>query len=83
MTSIQSDTSGAVHQISGLSTIIASINDLQLSITSAVEEQTATTAEMSRGVSQAARGTTDIVGVAEAAGSTDQAARTPGPPWTS
>ena len=62
-----------------LSAIIASIHDLQLSITSAVEEQTATTAEMSRGVAQAAHGTTDIaasiVGVAEAAEGTDQAAR--------
>ena len=77
--SIQHDTSGAVAEMGRLSAIIASIHDLQLSITSAVEEQTATTAEMSRGVAQAAHGTTDIaasiVGVAEAAEGTDQAAR--------
>ncbi len=77
--SIQHDTSGAVSEMARLSAIIASIHDLQLSITSAVEEQTATTAEMSRGVAQAAHGTSDIassiVGVAEAAEGTDQAAR--------
>jgi len=79
VTSIQTDTSGAVEEMRRLSTIIASINDVQLSITSAVEEQTATTAEMSRGVAQAAQGTGDIaasiVGVAEAAELADRAAR--------
>ncbi|MFC3687417.1 methyl-accepting chemotaxis protein [Aquipuribacter hungaricus] len=77
--SIQSGTTGAVGEMSRLSAIIASIHDLQLSITSAVEEQTATTAGMSRGVAQAAGGTSDIaasiVAVAEAAEGTDQAAR--------
>lgn len=62
-----------------LSAIIASLHDLQLSIMSAVEEQPATTSEMSRGVSQAAHGSTEIaasiVGVAEASEETDQAAR--------
>ena len=76
---IQHDTAGAVSEMGRLSSIISSINDLQLSITSAVEEQTATTAEMSRGVSQAASGSgdiaTSIVAVAEAAEGTDQAAR--------
>ncbi|KMM45125.1 chemotaxis protein, partial [Cellulomonas sp. A375-1] len=47
---IQSDTTGAVGAIGEIETIIASINDYQLTIASAVEEQTATTNEMSRGV---------------------------------
>ncbi|HEX5331396.1 MAG TPA: methyl-accepting chemotaxis protein, partial [Cellulomonas sp.] len=42
------------------SAIIASINDYQLTIASAVEEQTATTNEMSRGVQEAAMGSSEI-----------------------
>ena len=57
---IQSDTSNAVAAIGEISQIIARINDYQLTIASAVEEQTATTNEMSRSVSEAASGTTDI-----------------------
>jgi len=68
---IQADTAGAVSAISEISEIIASINDYQLTIASAVEEQTATTNEMSRSVAEAATGTgeiaTNITGVAEAA----------------
>ena len=44
---IQSDTQGAVAAMGQISEIIASINDYQLTIASAVEEQTATTQEMS------------------------------------
>ena len=47
---IQADTTGAVEAIGEISTIITSINDYQLTIASAVEEQTATTNEMSRNV---------------------------------
>ncbi|MDT0166605.1 methyl-accepting chemotaxis protein, partial [Actinotalea sp. AC32] len=50
---IQADTAGAVDAIGQISQIIASINDFQLTIASAVEEQTATTTEMSRGVAEA------------------------------
>jgi methyl-accepting chemotaxis protein len=57
---IQADTAGAVSAISEISTIIASINDYQLTIASAVEEQTATTTEMSRSVAEAATGTGEI-----------------------
>jgi methyl-accepting chemotaxis protein len=57
---IQSDTANAVAAIGEISQIIARINDYQLTIASAVEEQTATTNEMSRSVSDAATGTTDI-----------------------
>src|SRR5690606_39234231 len=47
---IQTDTTGAVSAIDEISQIVASINDFQLTIASAVEEQTATTNEMSRSV---------------------------------
>ena len=70
---IQSDTGGAVAAIGQISAIIASINDFQLTIASAVEEQTATTNEMSRGVAEAAAGSgeiaVNITGVASAADS--------------
>ncbi|MFC7534461.1 methyl-accepting chemotaxis protein [Actinoplanes sp. GCM10030250] len=59
---IQSDTTNAVAAIGEISQIIARINDYQLTIASAVEEQTATTGEMSRSVSDAAQGSTDIAG---------------------
>ncbi|MBO0901252.1 methyl-accepting chemotaxis protein [Cellulomonas sp. zg-ZUI222] len=57
---IQADTTGAVQSIGQIGSIIASINDYQLTIASAVEEQTATTNEMSRGVSEAATGSGEI-----------------------
>jgi len=74
---IQGDSSGAVIAIGRISEIIGSINDFQLTIASAVEEQTATTNEMSRSVQEAAGGSTEIAtnitGVSAAAGSTTQA----------
>jgi methyl-accepting chemotaxis protein len=73
---IQGDTSGAVDAIGRISEIIGSINDHQLTIASAVEEQTATTNEMSRSVQEAASGSTEIAttitGVSTAASSTTQ-----------
>ncbi|GAA3795571.1 methyl-accepting chemotaxis protein [Cellulomonas soli] len=73
---IQADTTGAVAAIEEISTIIASINDYQLTIASAVEEQTATTNEMSRGVAEAATGSgeiaVNITGVASAAHTSSQ-----------
>jgi methyl-accepting chemotaxis protein len=57
---IQADTSAAVVAIGEIGTIIASINDYQLTIASAVEEQTATTNEMSRSVAEAATGSGEI-----------------------
>jgi methyl-accepting chemotaxis protein len=59
---IQGDTTGAVQAIGEISQIIASINDYQLTIASAVEEQTATTTEMSRSVAEAAAGSGEIAG---------------------
>jgi len=74
---IQSDTTGAAAAIGRISGIIGSINDYQLTIASAVEEQTATTSEMSRSVLEAAAGSGEIaqniVGVSAAASSTNQA----------
>ncbi|WP_433728378.1 methyl-accepting chemotaxis protein [Actinoplanes sp. CA-051413] len=57
---IQADTSGAVASIEEITRVIARISDFQTTIASAVEEQTATTAEMNRSVTEAATGTGDI-----------------------
>jgi methyl-accepting chemotaxis protein len=53
---IQQETGGLVDVISRVSEVIAKINDYQTTIASAVEEQTATTAEMSRSISEVAAG---------------------------
>jgi methyl-accepting chemotaxis protein len=75
---IQGDTKGAVDAITQIGTIINQINDIQGSIAGAVEEQTATTSEISRNVSEAAQGSTEIAsnitGVAQAARSTTEGA---------
>ncbi|WP_263119077.1 methyl-accepting chemotaxis protein [Cellulomonas sp. RIT-PI-Y] len=74
---IQGDTTGAVTAIEEISSIVASINDYQLTIASAVEEQTATTTEMSRSVAEAASGSGEIAAtiheVAGQVGSTTEA----------
>jgi methyl-accepting chemotaxis protein len=57
---IQADTDNAVAAIGEISEIIERINGLQLTIASAVEEQTATTHEMNRTLSEAASGAGDI-----------------------
>jgi len=73
---IQVDTTGAVAAIGEISDIIASINNYQLTIASAVEEQTATTNEMSRSVTEAATGSgeiaSNIAGVASGAASSSE-----------
>ncbi|HET8615964.1 MAG TPA: methyl-accepting chemotaxis protein [Actinomycetales bacterium] len=73
---IQSDTRGAVDAISQISSIIGEMSSYQMTIASAVEEQTATTNEMNRSVSQAAVGSTEIAtsieAVAQATESTTQ-----------
>ena len=74
---IQGDTTAAVAAIEEISSIVAQISDRQTTIASAVEEQTATTNEMSRSVQEAASGSTqiaeNITGVSAAADSTTQA----------
>jgi methyl-accepting chemotaxis protein len=75
---IQSDTQSSVDAIAEISEVINKINDISNTIASAVEEQTATTAEIGRNVGEAARGTAEIAqnitGVAQAAQSTTQGA---------
>ena len=75
---IQSDTENAVSAIDEITQVINKINDYQGTIASAVEEQTATTGEISRNVTDAARGSSEIAnnisGVATAAESTSQGA---------
>jgi methyl-accepting chemotaxis protein len=75
---IQTDTKGAVVAIEQIGKIINQINDIQNTIASAVEEQTATTGEISRNVAEAATGSNEIAenitAVAQAARSTTEGA---------
>jgi methyl-accepting chemotaxis protein len=75
---IQTDTKAAVDAIASISGVINQINDISSTIATAVEEQNATTNEMSRNVSEAAHGsgeiTSNIAGVAQAAESTSRGA---------
>lgn len=68
---IQQGSKGAVEAIAEVGSIINQINDISNTIASSVEEQTATTNEISRNVSDAARGSAEIgeniTGVATAA----------------
>jgi len=69
--SIQQETGEAVTAIDGISQIIEQISDYQTTIASAVEEQSATTAEMNRGVTEAADGASEIAqGISSVAQST-------------
>jgi methyl-accepting chemotaxis protein len=71
---IQSDTARAVTAIEQIAEIVSRINEYQMVIAAAVEEQTATTSEMGRNVEQAAAGThqiaSNIAGVAQATATT-------------
>jgi methyl-accepting chemotaxis protein len=75
---IQGNTQEAVGAIGRITAIINQINDISCTIATAVEQQNATTNEMSRNVSEAANGAGEIVkniaGVAEAAESTSRGA---------
>lgn len=75
---IQGNTREAVVAIGRITAIIDHINDISATIATAVEEQNATTNEMSRNVNEAANGAGEIVrniaGVAEAAQSTSDGA---------
>ena len=69
---IQSDTGAAIKAIGDVSSIISQVNDISSTIASAVEEQTATTNEIGRNVSNAARGTSEIsVNIAKVAAAAD------------
>jgi len=75
---IQSDTKGAVKAIDAISAVINQINEISSSIASAVEQQTATTNEISHNVMEASKGTSgiaqNIMAVAMTAKSTTQGA---------
>ncbi len=75
---IQTDTKGAVSAIGEISKIISRINEIQNTIASAVEEQSATTNEIARNANEAARGSTEITrnisSVSQAARSTSEGA---------
>jgi methyl-accepting chemotaxis protein len=75
---IQTDTQGAICAIEQIGQIIAEINNIAGTIASAVEEQTATTNEMSRSIVEAAMGSSEIAqnvtSVATAALNTTQGA---------
>jgi len=58
---IQADTMGAVAAIGTVSGVINQINDISATIATAVEEQSATTNEMTRNASEAADGAGDIL----------------------
>jgi methyl-accepting chemotaxis protein len=72
--SIQQDTAAAIAAITEIVEIIGRLGDYQTTIASAVEEQTATTNEMSRNINQAAASSaeiaTNIADIAEAAQAT-------------
>jgi methyl-accepting chemotaxis protein len=57
---IQADATAAVVAIEEISTVIGQINDISNSIASAVEEQTVTTKEISRSMTEAAGGAGEI-----------------------
>ena len=59
---IQGDTKGAVSAIGTVSDVIHKINDISATIAAAVEEQSATTNEMTRNASEAASGAGEHLG---------------------
>lgn len=79
ITAIQEDTKQAVESIGSITAVINQINDISSTIATAVEEQSATTNEMSRNVQEAAKGSGEISkniqGVAAAAESTTHGAQ--------
>lgn len=76
---LQEDTVAATQAIAQIDDVIGAISESQVSIAAALEQQTATTNEMSRSVSEAAGGTEQIArsiaGVATSSESTSQGVR--------
>jgi methyl-accepting chemotaxis protein len=72
--SVRSDSRDAITAIEAIRVVISQISDYQVTIASAVEEQSATTSEMGRGFSQVATGSAEIArsiaGVANASSTT-------------
>ncbi len=75
---IQIDNKGAVFAIDEIRQIIGKINEISTAIAGAVEEQAATTTDISRNMAEAAKGTGEVVqsisGVAEASRNTSEGA---------
>ncbi len=75
---IQADTRNAVEAISEIGDIIKQINDISTTIASAVEEQSVTTNEITRNITEAAQGSGEIAqnisGIMQAAQSTTSGA---------
>jgi len=75
---IQSDTARAIDAISEIGSIVGTIHEIQTTIATAVEEQSATATEIGRNVNEAAGGSSEIArnvaGVASAAQSTSAGA---------
>ena len=76
--SMQADTTRAVSAIAEIGSVIGRIDELQTRIAAAVEEQSATTGEISRNIAEATTGSSEIaeniVQVAQAAQSTAEGA---------
>lgn len=76
MNAIQNDTARAIDAISHVTEIIRQTNESQNAIASAVEQQSATTSELSRNISEVAAGSGEIARsinlVADAAESTSR-----------
>jgi methyl-accepting chemotaxis protein len=79
ITAIQQDTKGAVDAIGSITGVITQVNEISGTIATAVEEQSATTNEMTRNVADAAKGAGEIShnieGVAQAAQGTSNSAQ--------
>jgi methyl-accepting chemotaxis protein len=79
ITAIQSDTKDAVSAIGTITEVIQKISNISGTIATAVEEQSATTSEMTRNLSDAAKGSGEIAsnieGVATAAQGTSSSAQ--------
>jgi methyl-accepting chemotaxis protein len=75
---IQNDITATVRTIDEVSNVIKQISSIQTAIAGAVEQQTVTTQEIGRNLTEAARGTSEIArniaGVAEAARNTSEGA---------
>ncbi len=78
VSAIQNETAQAVTAIKGIGSTINKVNEIAVAISSAVEEQGAATAEISRNVTEASNGTqevtTNIANVSTSAGESGQAA---------
>jgi methyl-accepting chemotaxis protein len=72
--SVRNDSRDAITAIEAIRVVISQISDYQVTIASAVEEQSATTSEMGRGFTEVATGSAEIArsiaGVASASSTT-------------